>query len=215
MISIVRLYNSLGEKTKTSTSGYITEDSFNNNIKEVNIALLNTLVPYYSVNQYVKTIMMPFVVRSTPTNTSPDGVLTTPNDYYSYLDSSINGHPVYQRAVNEISIIRDSKIRIPSTTNNLYFCYELNGSINYLPETTLSVTLDYIKTPDIPEISLTPSSVGNEDYLTPSSITDLEWNDSAFEFILYMMLDKYGIEMKENLIMAYAKAGIQIEVNKI
>lgn len=214
MISIVRLWESLGEKTKTSTAGYQTQASFNNNIAEVVMSLMNTLSPYYSVNQTVKDLLAPFVVSDVIT-TDTSGFLEKPDNYYRYLDSIIDGNPVYPIALNEVGIVKKSAVRTPSVAKGIYFSYQEDNLVKYLPEEELEVNFKYLRNPEIPEITLTPTSDEDGDYLVPTSVTDLDWNDNAFEFILYMMLNKYGFEMKEDLILAYANAGIQLETSKI
>lgn len=213
MEGVVRLWNTVNQMAKTTTSGYQTEEEFNNDLADVQLALITKLAPFYSVNQSVRDLLKPFALSETSSATS--GVLAYPEDYFRALTARINGYPVYPIATNEKDIIMTSPIRGASTAKNQYYYYQEDGGIKILPAETLSVTLSYLKYPAEAFIVLTPVEGDNSDYLEPTVGEDLEWDENAFNFLLYMMLERLGVEIKDDLAMEWSNLGIQKELANI
>lgn len=213
MISVIRLWNTVNQLAKTSTSGYQTEAEFNNDLADVQVALVTMLAPFYSVNQTVKDILRPFTLSASAS--APSGVLPYPTGYFRALTASINGYPAYPVSTNEKDVIMTSPIRMASTTTNQYYYYQEDTSIKILPAQTLTVNLSYIKYPPAATIVLTPVSTDDNDYLTPTVGTDLAWNEDSFNFILFMMLERLGLEQKDSLNMEFSNLGISRQTANI
>lgn len=214
MISVIRLWNTVNQLAKNGTSGYQNQYEFNRDLADTQESLMSFLAPLYSVNQSLKDLLSPFATYQNIT-TDSDGVLTKPMDYYRVSTASVNGYPAYPISVNEKDVIRTSAIRTPSSTTNLYFYYQENEEIMFLPEEELDVRFSYLRKPGEASIILTESSDADRDYLIPTVGYDLEWDDNAFNFFLYMMLEKLGLEMKEQLSMEFANIGLSKEISKI
>lgn len=213
MIDVVRLWKTINQLVKTETSGYQSQEEFNNDLATVQTELITLLAPYYSVNKTVKDLLYPFTLSSTTSAVS--GLLDYPTGYFTALNASINGYPCYPIAVNEKDIIMRSPIRKASVTTNTYYYYQEDNKIKLLPEVTLTVKLTYLKYPATASIVLTPVSDADNDYLSPSVGTNLAWNENAFPFILFMMLERLGVELKESFSVNWASLGIQKETSKI
>lgn len=214
MISIVRLYNTVNQLAKTDTSGYQTEAEFNNDVFAVQEDLMTTFTPLYSVNQTVKDIL-DFLVKSEPIAISSSGQANKPTGYYRGLTGAINGHPCYPIAVNEKDIWNTSPIRKPSVANNIYVYYQENGVLNFLPAQVLTCSFSYIRKPVVASLTLTAVSTEDNDFVTPTAVTDLEWNENVFNLFVYKMLDRLGLEQKESLNLEYSRLGINTELSKI
>lgn len=213
MINVVRLWNTVQQLAKNVTSGYQTQEEFNNDLADVQSALITMLAPFYSVNQSVKDLLNPFVISVTGTTSS--GSIAYPSGYFRVLALRLNASPSYPIATNEKDIIMTSPIRMASTVKNLYYHSQESTGIKTLPTSALPYVLDYLKYPTTATIVLTPVSDANNDYLVPTVGVNLEWNEDAFNFILYMMLERLGLEMKENLILSWSNIGIQKETANI
>lgn len=214
MISIVRLWTTIQQLAKTETSGYQTEAEFNNDVAAVQDDLMTTFVPLYSVNQMLKDILDVFV-KSSPITINSSGQADKPTDYYSSLTASINGHPCYPIAVNEKDIWNTSAIRKPSVANNIYVYYQENGILNFLPAQTLSCNFSYIRKPADASIEFTAVSEEDNDFITATSVDDLEWNENVFNLFVYKMLERLGVEMKDSIASEYSRLGINTELSKI
>jgi len=214
MISIVRLWETIMQTAKKGTAGYQDEDEFNRDIAAVQTELMGTLAPWYAKSPAVQELLAPFVVPLTGTSTSA-GVLTKPADYFQVAALSISGFPVKEIAVNERFMLQYVPSRRPSKTENRYFFFLQDDDINLLPAEAHSVVGTYIRQPEEASIELTPTSTADSDYLTPTSVDDLEWPERAFNLIYYMMLMRLGIEAKENLLAEFASMGLKSETIKI
>lgn len=214
MIGIVRLYETVNQLCKTETSGYQTEQEFNNDVAAVQDDLMTTFSPLYSINQTLKDIMDVFV-KSVNISINSNGQADKPDDYYRGLTARINGHPCYPIAVNEKDIWNTSPIRKPSLANNIYVYYQENGVLNFLPSQALTANFSYIRKPSEASIEFTVQDEEDGDYITPIAVSDLEWDDNVFNLFVYKMLDRLGMEMKDSLSLEYSRLGIQLETSKL
>ena len=105
--------------------------------------------------------------------------------------------------------------RRPSSAENRYSYYLSEDEIKFLPAEELEASIVYLRQPAEASIELTPFSDADSDYLTPTSVDDLEWPERAFNLIYYMMLMRLGIEAKESLLAEFASMGLKSETIKI
>lgn len=206
MISVVRLWNTVNQMAKTETSGYQTQDEFNRDLASVQTALLSVLAPFYSRNQAIQDILSPFVKGAALSSTKP-------TDYFRFISGIDRGYPIIPINVNQVGDIQISPIRKPNVKRTYY--YFEDKQMKFLASGTPTGTMSYIRYPLASRIVLTPVSGVDNDYVTPTADGDLEWNEDAFNFFLYMMLEKLGIEMKEQLLQQYANVGLQRELANI
>lgn len=214
MISIVRLWETIMQTAKKGTAGYQDEDEFNRDIAAVQTELMGVLAPWYAKSLAVKELLAPFV-EPYSASTSSSGVLTKPADYFQIASASVGGYPATQIDVNEVHMLQFVPSRRPSSSENRYSYYLSEDEIKFLPAEALSAAIVYLRQPDEASIALTPTSTADSDYLTPTSVDDLEWPERAFNLIYYMMLMRLGIEAKESLLAEFASMGLKSETIKI
>jgi hypothetical protein len=207
MISVVRLWETLVQGAKVGSSGYQSASEFNRDLASVQTSLLSLLCPLYAINTQVQELLTPFVKSVTVS-------LTRPAECAYFLGATINNIPSYEITPVQAPIYASSPIRNPSTTNPVAYHYFVNGNIVYMHSGSLAGTMQYIRYPLAATLVLTPVSDANRDYVVPTASAELEWNENAFNLILYMMQEKLGIELKENLQIEAGKFGITMETQK-
>lgn len=206
MISVVRLYNTIMQSAKTGTSGYQTVDKFNDDLAAVQTDILTTFRPGYESNQMVRDLLGPFVK-------SVAAATTLPPDYFSFISAVIGGNPSYPISNNEVGLYTTSPVRSPAKSGQSYH-YFVNGAVQFLTSGSLLGTMTYMRHPDRAYVTETIVSTDDSDYSTIIVGSDLEWPESAFNLFYYKMLERLGVEMKEALLMEYARFGIQSEIVK-
>lgn len=207
MISVVRLWNTLMDSAKTGTSGYQGQDPFNRDLASVQTSLQGLLAPLYAKNTYVQELLAPFVASVAISAEKPE-------DCFYFLGGTINGVAAYPILPTQDSLYRSSPIRRPSTSNQTAYYYLVNDNIQWLYDGTFAGHMEYIKNAPEASIILTPVSEADRDYVEPTAEADLEWPESAFNFILAMMQQKLGLELKEDLLLSFSQLGIQFEMAK-
>ena len=212
-INVVTLWTSSVQYLKAGTSGYFNKSEWENVVESVQLDLVEILTPHYENNIIVQDALGPFV-KSVPTPYTVNG-LTKPADYLHLMSLNAAGKPVYPIKVNEIGLINESHIRSPDATKGRYYYYMMDDKINLLPNTAVALTGAYIRKPLTAVIVLTPTSTSERDYLVPTVGVNLEWPLTMFNIILYMVLDKLGVQMKEQIVREFANMGIQRETQII
>lgn len=207
MISVVRLWETLMQSAKTGTSGYQNAKEFNRDLASVQTSLMGLLAPLYALNTQVQELLTPFVKSVTVSTTRPA-------ECAYFLGATINGIPSYEITPVQAPIYQTSPIRNPTATNPTAYHYFVNGSITYIHAGSLSGSMQYIRYPLTATLVLTPVSDANRDYVVPTAGVELEWNENAFNLILYMMQQKLGLELKEQIQLEYASMGINTEITK-
>lgn len=218
MISISAVWNRVNELGKTGTSGYDSQDEFNDKIYSVQLELAEVLADVYEENQKASDALAPFIIKTDITTLS-NGLITKPSDYLHlctiWLLRNGNIYPTAKLPVNGTATTLTSPVRGPSLVNNDVAYNFVNDKIQLYPNAIMTVRVIYIKQPDLAKITLIPASNADSDYLTvdanPANTIDLKWPVSMFNIIVYMVLEKLGIEMKEQLLVEFAMLGIQRE----
>lgn len=212
MISTKVVWDRINVLSKNGTSGYQTEDEFNSDLNAVQLELATMLLPLYEKNQQVSDALSPFITYEDKT-ASVTGEITKNENYLGlatiWLFRNNAYYPTHKLALNEVSVTRTSPIRMPSVAKNEACYYFVNDKIVMLPEQNLTVRVFYLKQPDTASIELIPVSDEDRDYMTVGDVVDLKWPQSMFNMIVYMMLEKLGLEMKESLLLEMSQLGIQ------
>lgn len=212
MVGIIKLYNTVLDRAVVGTSGY--DDTIIEKINEVQPQLVEALMPHYEKNQAVKDMLAPFVKPMTKDTVITTGLLAKETDYVHFGSvESAGGQTAYPINNNEVAIINTSPIRQPNLSNGNIFYFQKNNEIYFLPSVTvIQVKYTYIRKPALCALTLTPASSSEIDYVVPSAPTDLEWPAEAFNLLLYMTLEKLGMEMKEPIIIEMSNLGIAREM---
>lgn len=201
------------QTARSSTSGYQDEAEINRNIAMVENDLMDTICPLYEENQKVRDLLNPFITLPS-TTTVTNGIVSFPPDYVRIVDSSYDGRPVYKRNVNEISIIKTSPTRKPTLDNGPYYCYFAGDSMRVLPEIE-EIDLIYIRRPEPGEIEFNIVESADRDYIEIDVVREIEWPESAFNILYYLLLEKYGVEMRSQISMEYSQLGVNKEISKL
>ena len=216
MIGISKFWNAKNDRAVTGTSGY--DDTFIEMVNQVQMQAITTLAPYYETNQAIKDILSRFVKEDIKeTDVSNEGLLLKENDYIRFIAVlSAAGKPAYPINSNEVAIIKTSPIRKPSVEKGTIFYHQKDNQFYFLPDdVSIPVTYTYLRKPADAALTLTPAETDELDYLIPSAPTDLEWPEEAFNLLLYMTLEKLGMEMKEPILIEYANLGLSKEMINI
>jgi hypothetical protein len=213
MISVVELYNSTSQRMKSGTSGYTTQAEWNNILSSVQKELSEYLFTFYESNTQVQDALS-FLAKPATASVTTAG-LSKPSDYLHFISATIGGYPVYPIKLNQRAIVSQLSSRKPSSANGKYYYYMEDNKIKFLPSETLSVNYTYLRKPTEASIVLTATEDDYNDYLTPTMGADLEWPTTMFNLILYMMLEKLGLEAKDQLTLEFSQLGIQKESIKL
>jgi len=216
--SIVNLWYRMMGLAKAGTSGMDDAASFNGKIDSVQKSLAELLIEVAEENQKVSDALSWLKKTSGNLTTASDGSITFPSDYL-HIDSLsfVAGgkkYPGIKLRTSEIDMSATSPIRGSNATapneNNYYF---MAGTLYVSPEVAaIVVNMRYYKQVPAATIVLTPTSDSNGDYVIPTVGTDLGWPVQMFNLLLYMVLEQYGVEVKENMLIQYAEMGITKEM---
>jgi len=214
MIGIVKFCNAVNDRAVIGTTGY--DATLIEKVNQVQTQAVSLFASLYENNQAVKDALGPFIKTITK-STLATGELVKESDYVHF--TAVLGaaeKTAYPINTNEVSIINSSPIRKPSIIKGNIFYHQKDDSIFFLPKQVMNVEYTYIRKPREAKLVLKPVSTVDSDYLVPSTtpgdIVDLEWPESMFNLLLYMTLEKLGMEMKEPILLEYANLGIQREM---
>lgn len=207
MIDTVKLKESVDQLAKSGTSGYQTVDEFNNNLRLVQSSVLLMFTEMYEREQVISDLLAPFVVNAEISNEKPAG-------YHRFIEAEVNGQPCYPISRNRVSMTKSSPIRKPSASGQSYYYFE-GDQVKFLYDEELEGTMTYIRKPL--ESALTVSYVEDEesDYETYTADQNLEWDSSAENLFVFLLLERLGISQKDNLVIEYSKLGLQYEAAKL
>lgn len=216
---MIKTYNflwlRLADYAKKYQSGFDTEEEFNGKLSEVQLELMNDLSPYYPVNEKVRGILEPFVRKATGSSTVT-GRIDKPENFNRVLALRTGNIPV--SPTNEGELVMSSIIpqRRPNIIKGIvnYLTYE--NKIQLTPEVQLQYELYYLIYPPEAKIAFTYTidPVSGEDTMTVdlANTIDLVWDKNAANIILYMMMEKYGVSSREDLIREYGRLGINLSI---
>lgn len=216
MIGIIKFRESVLQRAKSGTIGYESGPELINVINESQLELATTLSRHIERNQSVKDALT-FLVTPGEKSTSAAGLLDIDLNIMIRFMSVISaaGKIAYPINSNEISTINNSAIRKPSVEKGKIFYYQTGAGYSFLPETVMPIKYLYVRKPKEVKFTLVPVSNADSDYVTVSTTTstlqDLEWPETMFNILLYMVLEKLGMEMKEPILIEYANMGLQKE----
>lgn len=219
MISTARVWRRVGELAKSGTSGYDDQGSFNDKIASVQTEMQELLYPLYEKNQAATDAMAPFVMRSLETSDNA-GEVSKQDDYAHALSVLLikgdSQYPTHKIGVNGRGMIITSPVRQPSYEDNEIVYYFANDTICVEPKMIMDLEVCYLRKPDEAKIALLEVSSDDSDYLTVDDLNtiDLEWPESVFNLLVYLLLEKLGVEMKEEILFEYSNFGITRDMIK-
>lgn len=199
-------------------SGTDAVSAFNSKLAEVQIEIFNDFEPHYASNEAIRVLLSAWVreqAGATDIN-GFDTVGTAPEVTDRIISAGVTAGTVMQFAIPQVSESELIAItRIPQRkpnflTKNVYYRFNLPDQIQLYPPQIITYYIYYLIYPLLAEIAFTYSTTADEDIMTydPTGSTDLAWPESASNLILYKMLEKYGVSVRENLLQEYSKYGL-------
>lgn len=215
--SIVDAYNLVMDITKSGTSGQDSQDEFNRRVKSVQRTLVEMLVDVDEDNEKVTDALKWLKKTSGDLTSDADGLITFPDDYLhldtvTFINADGAKFPTTKIGTSSVDMYRTSPIRKANLTKNKINYYLENSALYVQPEQAgVKVRLKYIKEVPDATITLTPMEDAG-DYVTVAVGAEFGWPTSVFNLITYMLLEQYGVEIKEQLMVEYAQYGISKEM---
>lgn len=219
MIDIISIQEDVSRLGKSGTSGYDNQVLFTKKANFVQNSLFEAMADVYEVNESASTAMGPFV-KYYNGYTDDLGVISKPEGFKRLLTLWVlqdDGTRATARKImtNEYSMISTSPVRKPKKNDTLEkaYCY-FDDKINVLPDEKLRVQLLYLRSPKPVKFVATRVSDNQSDYLMPdpTKSVNFEWPSSMYNIIVYLILEQFGVEMKDQLLMEFSKYGITQEM---
>ncbi len=223
MIEVLSLWTRVNQYASKYQSGQLVVDAFNSSLAEVQNEVYNDLSPFYQTNEKVRGLLNVWVKSLNDTFVSG-----------SFEMPSGDGDPQFDRVVSmaitdganppviqyEINPITEGELvyanRIPqrkpdASKKRVYYLMDGPLIIKTAPNTVaLPFLLYYLCYPATAKIAFTYTQTDDEDIMTydAANSVDLEWAKDAFNILLYKMLEKYGIDTRDQWVSEYARIGI-------
>lgn len=223
MIAVIDIWNRLADYAAKYQSGTDTVAYFNSKLAEVQIETFNLFSPLYDINEKVKTLLDVWVKEQVGSSTSMGIVsLGTYPDVVNrplaigYVSASNIAFSI--PATDETGLIAIARIpqRQPNSANrNVYYRFNSPSLLQFYPKEVVPYDAFYLTYPTQAYIAFTYSVTSNEDIMTydAANSRDLGWPQAAFNLIVYGMLEKYGVSVREQLLQEYSKYGITISAS--
>ena len=220
------LWKRLADYAKKFQSGMDVVDEFNTRLAEVQLELVNTLAPYYQVNEKVRSIMSIWV-RSLSGTSSSTGLIVRPPVVdgvefmrvlsMGYVNSTgLMSFDISQTTEGEIVIANRIPQRRPSIAKRIVNYVSVGNTIQLYPQQAIQYSMFYLVYPKEAKIAFAYTSIDDEDVMTldVANTVNLAWDKTAANIILYMMMEKYGVGNREMLLVEYGKLGINASLNE-
>lgn len=212
-ISIVRLWKTVNQRARSGTMGFDSGEEFTSKVIDAQTDVFNILVPQWESNENVKSVLS-HLVKPVDVSLTAQGTYVLPDEFARFVRAVVGTVPTIPIGINEVDIIKSSPIRSPALGRTSYV-YREGNELKFLPSVSAPATISYIRYPVDPKITLVPVSNEDDDFLEVSNAqgatVNLEWPDQLFNLFLYLVLEKLGIEMDDQLLVQYANLGISKE----
>lgn len=200
-------------------------DEFNHNLDEVQREAITILGPHYQVNEKVRSLCAPWVRRIYDTSDQNGQLLQpqrvgveeeTTEEFYRLVGMGVvdaNGKLLYGISpAMEAEIVEFTRIpqRKPDLTKSRAYYINYDNVIQLYPEQEIPYILWYLIYPTAALLAFTYDLVDGEYVQTydPENSVDLYWDKNASNLLLYMLLEKYGISSRDDLLAEFGKLGI-------
>jgi len=219
MISVLTLWERVNQMAQKYQSGQTVVDTFNGALAEVQAEIYNDLSSYYQVNEKVRALLNPWVKNVAATFTT--GLYTSNDAQFDRVISiairDTQNPPNILYAVNPITegeLVYADQIpqRKPDLAKKrVYYLMAGPATIEIFPKPgTVPAIVYYLSYPTLAKIAFTYNLTNDEYVMTydAGNSTQLGWALDAFNIILYKMLEKYGVETRDQWIEEYSRLGI-------
>lgn len=218
MINIVDFVDRLADLTKKNQSGFDAGKDITGKINQCQLELAEYLYSLYEINQKAVDLLNPLIKSDATITSDANGKIIQPTDYnhllaLRYRKSATEIHKMQYVATNAVSITSKIPQRKPDLAKNRVLYTFIGSGINVYPQQALPFEMVYVKYPKDAKISYTYTDVNGEPKRTvdPANTVNLEWGMNCFNLLLYMVMDKMGLSVRDNLLTEYAQLGIAKE----
>lgn len=217
MVDIVVTQKAAYRISKVGTSGYDSNPDFIAKANEVNLDLMAMLTPHYGKIKAVTDILNTFVV-DIPCNFI-SGLMGIPEDFYGYIstykqtgdNTTASYSTVRQLKTNQVGAIGQNTIRRGTVTapnvrleaGNLVLT-PINGDAG--------LNLIYFRLPADVNIVVTPTETEDSDDEVVTDQTNYEWPARCANLLIYLLVNRLGGEMKQEILVELAGLGIQMNL---
>lgn len=210
VVNVVEARAASYRMTKVGTSGYDSLPDWLAKANEAQLDLLNILRPHYGKITPVDEILSPMVQEGTATFTS--GVLTFPSDFFSFVSMWKTVGEVTVKVprikTSMLGTIDQDTVRRPTVAKPKF--YMRNSNFVLKPSNgDAGISMIYIKKPADVSITVTPVEDPTDDYETVTAQTDFIWPYSAKNLLIYLIVQRLGVELKEEILYELAQLGIK------
>lgn len=220
MISVSSIYlAAISDDVNTSENGGITLPQFGRYLRRAEINLLKYLTgdlmprndfPMPFNTQKNKDYLKRFITKK-----KANGAFILPEDYYMYdnlykIGSKKNGcedeGELADKGCNiPIPILDGQKfysrcnsyIKGLKPTANNPICKIVNNSVEFQPEDVGSVVLEYIRYPKFADVVTKEDKEFNDVVIDESKSTNLEWDEWAFEPLVWFIVNRAAVHTRE------------------
>lgn len=217
-MKVLFLWNRCSDYIQKYQSGADIVDYFNTKLSEVQYELFNDLSPLYNKNEMVKDLLN-FWVRQQAGSSMIDGSQSIGTDpeivnrplSIGYTDGTNILFSITEASESELVASARMPQRAPNVAKKIvYYRFNSPGTVNFYPAAITPYFAYYLVYPSEAKIAFTYTSTDDEDIMTydDADSIDLAWPESADNLIIYKMLEKIGVSIREELLQAYAKYGI-------
>jgi len=218
MINIVEFIDRLADLTKKNQSGFDAGKGITGKINQCQLELAEYLHSIYEVNQKAVDLLAPLIIKVSPISSNATGLITKPENYNHLLalrfKKGVNEiHKTQYIGTNQVSIISKIPQRKADLTKNRVLYTFTGEGITVYPAQALSFEMVYVKYPKEAKIGYTYTNVNNEPkrVVDPAKTENLEWGMNCFNLLLYMVMDKMGLSVRDHILSEYAQLGIARE----
>lgn len=212
--SINDIYLFVQDLINKNQNGYLPPDEFNRLINQAQYARFNELYgkpeQYAGVNMPVAKIaygrtqditekLAPFMVTSPLAVTS--GEASVPSNLEHSVAMTAGGKTVKRVSLDRLANYVNSPINVPTTDYPIYA--QSGETFLVYPTTISSVSLKYLRLPN--EAVWGYTVVDDTPVYNPSTSTDLEWDTTETNNIVFKLLSMFGISVKDGQMVGYAE----------
>jgi len=209
------VYDRLIDYAKKYQSGLDVAKDYNSRLAEVQQELANYLCSIAGLNERAEQLLDPLIVGAT-TAAPVSGLIERPEDFMFLLSGAYEGKPIHKLSSNQLATYEQIPQRRGDLTKSRVNIASVEGKWDVRPLTATGIVLRYVKIPPLATIVFTYSSTADEDIMVydDAATVDFVWGEGCIPLLIYMMLEKYGVSVREELLREYARLGISSEVVK-
>ncbi|WP_418360167.1 hypothetical protein [Sphingobacterium detergens] len=213
MISVLTIWNRVKDYAKKDQGGRDTVSDFNGKVNDAQQEAHDVLLPFMETNDRVKEIFQPFI-ETFEGETDSIGLIVRPTNIAKFLSMEVNGIECYPVEYNEIVVIKRIPQRKPSLEKQMTYYLQMGKKIQYYPEEKVKYKGVYISKVTPAKLVMDYAEVSGEIVQTVSerSTVNLTWDENAYNLILSLVLEKYGISTREMVLAEYGKMGVQTAI---